>query len=331
MPALLLLILAASLVLAAPVAADPLRVRASACGMHSMVYSNAPLSFKRTMFKHAAAIGVRNIRADLALTQVVTDAAGGRNWQPVDQYVALARRYRLQVTLVLLATPWWEAACAGPVAESYKCPPLDPRRWGAWAGEIAARTRGAIERFEILNEPDNGATFFGTARQYAALLDAAYGAIKAANPRATVLLGGIYRPPAHGWIGAVLAEAPRFDVANVHIRGTLTSVVEQVRAWKRYFGSCPLWVTEHGYPSATRCQIDPAFVGGRRAQARYLGASIPALLSAGAAKVFVTERDNLGGAFASEGVLGGTVRDPPSAAPDVVRKPAFWALRALIE
>jgi hypothetical protein len=283
------------------------------------------------MFKHAAAIGARHIRADLALTQVITDAAGGRDWRPVDRYMALARRYRLRVTLVLLSTPWWEAACGSAFDESFRCPPRDPDRWGAWAGEVAGRTRGTIERFEIINEPDNCATFFGTPAQYAELLNAAYAAIKKANPAATVLLGGIYRPPAHGWITAVLAAGARFDVANVHIRGTLNAAVEQVRAWKRFFGARPLWVTEHGYPSATRCQVDPEFRGGTRAQARYLRASIPALLSAGAAKVFVSERDNLRGWFRSEGVLGGTVRDPPCASPDVVRKPSFWALRALIE
>jgi len=42
--------------------------------MHSMVYSNAPNGFKHAMFDEAAAIGVRNIRVDLALTQVVVDA-----------------------------------------------------------------------------------------------------------------------------------------------------------------------------------------------------------------------------------------------------------------
>jgi hypothetical protein len=42
--------------------------------------------------------------------------------------------------------------------------------------------------------------------------------------------------------------------------------------------------------------------------------------------VFLTLRDNLGGPFASEGVIAGGVSDPPSADPLVVRKPAFAAL-----
>jgi hypothetical protein len=128
--------------------------------------------------------------------------------------------------------------------------------------------------------------------------------------------------------------AASFDVASVNVRGGLRSVSRQVRRWKAYFAAYgfrgPLWVTEHGSPSSTRHQYDPAYRGGRRAQARYLQASLPALIRAGAAKVLVTLRDNLDGCYGSEGMLGGTVKDPPCAAPVVVRKPAFYAIRALV-
>jgi hypothetical protein len=45
--------------------------------------------------------------------------------------------------------------------------------------------------------------------------------------------------------------------------------------------------------------------------------------------VFVTERDNLGGQFASEGVLGGDVMDPPVANPVVIEKPSYAAVATL--
>ena len=152
-----------------------------------------------------------------------------------------------------------------------------------------------------------------------------------------MLLGGIYRPAADGWIERVMSvpgAAQSFDVANVHVRGGLRSVARQTRRWKAYFAGYgftgPLWVTEHGYPSDTAYQTDPRFTGGERAQARYLRASLPAMVRAGAGKVFISQRDNLSGAFASEGVLGGSVADPPSAAPQIIRKPAFYVLRAMI-
>ena len=82
--------------------------------------------------------------------------------------------------------------------------------------------------------------------------------------------------------------------------------------------SGPLWITEHGYPSDSAFQYDPGYGSGPAAQAAYLTASLPTLLDAGASEVFVTERDNLGGEFGSEGVLGGDVGDPPPADPQVI-------------
>jgi hypothetical protein len=54
-------------------------------------------------------------------------------------------------------------------------------------------------------------------------------------------------------------------------------------------------------------------------------------VDAGAAKVFVTERDNLGGQFASEGVVGGDVLDPPAADAQPIEKPAFATVRDLAD
>jgi hypothetical protein len=90
-----------------------------------------------------------------------------------------------------------------------------------------------------------------------------------------------------------------------------------------------LWVTEHGYPSDPAYQYDPAYTAGSAAQAAYLTASVPTLLDAGASRVFVTERDNLDGQWASEGLLGGDVFDPPVADPQVVEKPSYAAVGEL--
>jgi len=324
---------------AAAAAAAERAVPADAFGLHSMVYSNSPYAFKATMFREAAALGVKDIRADLALTQVIR-SPGERDWRPVDEYMRLARRYELRVTLVLTATPWWTADCPrrdAPAVESFRCPAAHPGTWAGWTGEIARRTAGVIDHFEIINEPDDPAGYSGSARQYARTLIASYRAIKAANPRAKVLLGGLHEPPSAGWLGQALRTskaAASFDVANVHVRGSLDCLARQVRRWKhafaRYGFRGPLWVTGHGYPSDAAFQVDPAFRDGPAGQARYLRASLPALVDAGARKVFVTERDNLSGWFASEGVLAGTVSDPPCERPKVIRKPAWFALRALV-
>ena len=180
------------------------------------------------------------------------------------------------------------------------------------------------------------------------MLSKSYDAIHAANPQARVLNGGLMSARPDRWITSMFRTpgadaAHKFDIANVHIRefGDEGRLASDAQAWKAYFASYgfkgPMWVTEHGYPSNPAYQSDPAYHGrspadGLTRQSRYLQASLPALVKAGAAKVFVTERDNLGGAFASEGVLGGqSIMDPVGPGPSytIVTKPAFTALAAM--
>ena len=152
----------------------------------------------------------------------------------------------------------------------------------------------------------------------------------AASPASRAWAGwGRCSPPP----GADAAHA--FDTANVHERGDLWSLAPDLAAWRRFLAADgftgPLWVTEHGYPSDPAYQYDPGYTGGEGAQATYLAASIPTLVDAGATEVFVTERDNLGGQFGAEGVLGGDVSDPPPADPEIVPKPSFAVVRTIAE
>jgi hypothetical protein len=301
--------------------------------IHSMVYSNAPFSFKEAMFREAAGMGASSIRLDVSVSAIVS-ADGTRDWSSLDEYMTLARRYRLQVAAVLLGTPWWLAGCTSP--DYYRCPVSDPAEYGRFAGEIAAYARGVIDDWEIRNEPDGTWAYLGSTTDYAREFTAAATAIHAANPRARVLLGGVMTLASRAWLRDVFAAGGarmrrEIDVANVHVRGPLASLGRIMRSWRRFFTRegvhAPLWVTEHGYPSDPVYQREPR--GGEPAQAAYLARSIPALLDAGAARVFVTERDNLGGSFASEGLLSGTVADPPIANPAVRRKPAGVAFTEL--
>jgi len=304
-------------------------------GVHSMVYANAPSSFKDAMFREAAALGASSVRVDVSVGAIAPSGTE-RRWGSLDEYLALARRYRIQVVGVLLGTPWWLAKCPPGTLEYYKCPVADSRAYARLLGEIAARSRGVIDDWEIRNEPDGDWAYLGTAKDYARELRDAAAAIHEANPRARVLMGGVMTLDSRLWLGAVFKAggAASIDVANVHVRGPVASLGRIMRRWRAFFDrhgvDGPIWVTEHGYPSDPLYQSDRGFRGGERAQAAYLARSIPALLRGGAARVFVTERDNLAGSFASEGFLGGTVADPPVADPAVRRKPAAEAYREVI-
>jgi hypothetical protein len=311
----------------------------SPIGVHSMLYVDDPFGAKEAMFKQAAALGASTIRLDVALSGVFPDPTGPPDWSGIDQYMLLARRYHLRVLADLLATPSYMVHCETPAqtAISYRCPPADPAAWGHDAGLIAAHTRGVINYFEIINEPDGGWAFYGSPQQYAHILSASYDAIHAADPSAQVALGGLMNITSHTWISQVF-NAPgtdaihKFDIANIHVRTQATQAAPTVARWRRYFARRgfhgPLWVTETGYPADPAWQTDPGYQHGPVSQARWMATVIPAMLHTGAAMVFVTERDNLTGPYASEGILRST--DPLTANPQYTQRPSYYAIRALI-
>lgn len=294
------------------------------------------------MFKEAAELGATTIRVDIALSGVFPSKDGQPVWSGVDEYKRLAQDYHLRVLANLQATPLYQvkANCRVGEGEFWRCPPEQPEWWGWAVGEVAKRTRGVIDDFEIINEPNGSWAFSGTAEDYAKLLAVSYDAIHRANPSAHVALGGLMQTGPGGtesWMDAVFATTDadaihKFDIANVHIRGPAGDAPKLVTGWRHYFASKgfsgPLWVTEAGYPAEASEQQDTAYSGGALAQARYLSHTIPAMLRAGADKVFVTLRDYAPtGPFASEGVLDSD--DPLVDNPVYGRRPSFNAVHEL--
>jgi hypothetical protein len=258
----------------------------------------------------------------------------------------LAAAYHLRVLADITATPYWLADCqtaAEAATAFWECGTNEPAAYAQLVGAIAAHARGYIDDYELINEPDGSWAWTGTPQQYAWMLSDVYQAVHEADTGASVMFGGLMAND--GWIQQVVATpgaaaARSFDIANVHIRDLESRLAPDLESWRALFASYgfhgPVWVTEHGYPSDPAYQYDPSYQGttpesGLAQQAAYLQASVPALVKAGAAKVFVTERDNLTGQSASEGVLSGQVSDPIAnqASYTIVRKPAFFVLQEL--
>ena len=309
-------------------------------GAHSMLQLNSPYPFMEDMFVQAAALHAAAIRLDVAPALMFTVPGGPPDFSGLDEVMALSQRYAMPVVADLFTIPWWLADCPVPTTgpPASHCATADLTDYGAMIGQIVAHADAVIHDWEVWNEPDTTAFFTGTPQQYAWMLRAAHDAITAADPGAVVLLGGMSSTAAMPWLAQVFATpgadaVHAFSVATIHERGWLTSLAGDVTAWTRFLAASgftgPLWVTEHGYPSDPAFQYDPAHTGGAVSQAAFLTASIPTLLDAGASEVFVTERDNLGGQFASEGVLGGAVSDLDAAEPAIAPKPAFAAVQAL--
>jgi hypothetical protein len=312
----------------------------SPIGAHSMLQLNSPYSFMQSMFAQAAAMHASAIRLDVAPALVFTDPSKPPDFSGLDEVMSLSQIYNLPVVADLITIPPWIASCVRPTAPDQmpRCGTDDIADYQSEIATVVAHADPVITEWEIWNEPDNGAFFTGTPLQYARMLRAAHDAIKVIDSNDEVLLGGISGVWAQAWLAAAFAAAgpdaeDAFDVANIHERNQLDSIAGDVKSWKRFFAgygfSGPLWVTEHGYPSDPAYQYDPSYAAGPDSQASYLAASIPTLVDAGASMVFVTDRDNLSGQYASEGLLGGDVLDPPVADPEPIEKPSFAAVREI--
>ncbi len=93
-----------------------------------------------------------------------------------------------KVILDVVDSPQWETGSADE-----HMPPANPADYASFVASLAARLGTRVSAYEIWNEEDASRWWTGAPDPgaYAALLRAAYPAIKAADPQATVLLGGL--------------------------------------------------------------------------------------------------------------------------------------------
>ena len=309
--------------------------QAAPISSHAMVYSCCtPPELAERIFAEAAATGSEYVRVDVQMTDVF-EKEGGRlaeepDWSGLDRITELARRHRLKVLGILLDPPSWLTSCPTRFPHHVRCPAEDAAEFGRLAGEVAAHAGAAVDHWEILNEPDGDWAFEGSPEEYARMLVAARAGIAARAPEDRIVLGGMMSPHEPEWLERVLAvpgAAQSFDIANVHLRGSVAGVVNrylEVRARLAGRGFAgPLWVTEHGYAAEPAFQSDPYYRGGDDAQARYLTQSLVGLGEAGAEQIFVTLRDQGTGAYATEGLA--RISETPGY--EVQRRPAFAAVQ----
>jgi hypothetical protein len=146
---------------------------------------------------HAVALGVRRIRVNVLWARTMGSAAERRtrprggpvyDFSRVDalQAAAAARGIRLQLTIAGPAPAW---ATGNRRVGPYR---PDPAKYGAFVRAVATHFAGRVDRYAIWNEP-NWNTWLAPERSaaglYRALYRAGYAAVKAADPRAEVLIG----------------------------------------------------------------------------------------------------------------------------------------------
>jgi hypothetical protein len=119
-----------------------------------------------------------------------------------------------KVILDVVDSPQWETGSTDEHA-----PPANPSDYAAFVGELAERFGTKVAAYEIWNEEDASGWWTGAPDPvaYAQLLEATYPVVKAADPSATVVLGGLTGNDYQFLEGVYKAGAKgSFDAVAVH-------------------------------------------------------------------------------------------------------------------
>jgi hypothetical protein len=137
-------------------------------------------------------IGITSIRIGADWAYISYAGPGTYDWSQLDQEVASIRAAGMSMDMVIMGTPSW-AAVAGEEASDV-AQPASPAAFGQFAAAVAQRyAPQGVQDFEIWNEP-NSAAFWAPAPNpaaYVQLLQAADTDIKAVDPGALVITGGL--------------------------------------------------------------------------------------------------------------------------------------------
>ena len=261
------------------------------------------------------ALGVTDIRVSVPWAAVQPYNASTYDWSKLDAVIDAANARDMGVLGVISATPSW----AGALLVGHP----DPTDYATFASAVATRYQGKISAYEVWNEP-NGVTFWSPpdAASYTELLKAAYPAIKAADPSATVIAGVLgavstvpgvtlnpvtfvtqmYADGAHGFFDA-LSYHPYQYTTPFSLGTVADSPLMQTEAIRALMaaagdGSLKLWATEYGLP--TTWGISDA------QQAGFIHDFVVAWQQIeGAGPMFIhTTRDTATGAFGAEDNFG---------------------------
>ena len=134
------------------------------------------------------AMGVDNVRIMIpwAAVEFYPDAY---DFSTVDYMVDAADARGMGVLAVLNSSPYWAVPAGQPGISGQ---PANPADYAEFVGLVAERYEGKVGAYEIWNEPNSALSFAPSPDpvKYTQLLQAAYPAIKAADPDA-VVVGGV--------------------------------------------------------------------------------------------------------------------------------------------
>ncbi|MGB0970748.1 MAG: Ig-like domain-containing protein, partial [Mycobacterium sp.] len=202
--------------------------------------------------------GVTAVRIDISW-HVVEYEEGAPDWSLIDPLVDKIVDRDMAVLGMLYDTPAWLSGTTDPHA-----PPTNPQLFAQFAAATAEHYLGRINTWEVWNE-QNIPRFWASPSpaDYAELLKAVYPAIKAVDPSATVITGGL-SPDSSGidplsFVTAMYAAGAGgyFDAISMHPYSfPQLPTIDSVKAVHDVMtangdGDKKVWLTEVGAPTGT--------------------------------------------------------------------------------
>ncbi len=216
------------------------------------------------------AMGVENVR--VYIPWIYTEPLPGQyNWAPIDDIMDAAKARNMGVLAMVNSTPVW-AGTAGNFPGA-KTP--DPTAYANFMTQVATRYGKTISAYEVWNEVNCNCFYDPVSpSSYTQLLQAAYPAIKAVDPTATVIAaglgsvfsaGGITMNPVD-YVAQMYAAGAKnfFDAMAFHPyqetlkfsdgQGQLLTPYTQIQAIHDLMvafgdGTKTIWITEYGVPT----------------------------------------------------------------------------------
>ena len=222
-------------------------------------------------------LGLTSVRILAEWSDIQYGGPSSYDWSELDQAVAAIRADGLSVDMVISGAPSWAAVSSAAGDSSPQ--PANPATFGAFAAAVAARyAPDGVQDYEIWNEPNN-AIFWQPAPNpaaYTADLIASYQSIKAVDPSAVVITGGLAPETNDGsdisaitFLQDMFADGAKgsFNAIGYHPYSypALPDTYETWSGWSQMSqtpvsiesvlaangdASVPLWLTEAGAPTS---------------------------------------------------------------------------------
>lgn len=281
----------------------------------------------------AYAAGSRWDRFDFRWNQIESEP-GVFNFGSHEQLVDRDRSNGIEVVAILGSTAQWASRYCTPTVQQaqtmpllYGHPPLPQSKeddlwwrpcppanlnlpwdhpenyWGRYVHQTATHFKDKVKAWEIWNEPDLPQFWIGSPAEYARLLQVAYRAVKAVDPDATVLFGGIAYWGDRDFYKQTFQElqaldnAPEnggyFDVLSLHLYSNvyqLGMIAAEIQTnMNATVGPHPIWLTETGVPIWGESQQPERYVNAATAveAAAFIIESYAGARAAGIEKFFV--------------------------------------------